>query len=223
VTKTAQHPQEEIERSEARWPPGVAVFAAALLYLSLPPHLTLGPPWLMPLLIVLLDIPLLVSGPIRLGESLQLRRIAAIVMFAIVNAANIASLVLLVHALVTGSPKESGLGLLYAAAAIWSTNILVFALWFWELDRGGPQARLSASIRDADFLFPQMLSPNNAPAGWLPSFMDYLYLGFTNATAFSPTDTMPLTTWAKTLMTIEALISLLTIALVAARAVNILS
>jgi len=214
--------QQEIERSEARWPPGVAVLVAALIYITLPPHLTLGPHWLMPLLIVALDIPLLVSGPIRLGQSVRLRRSAAIVMFALVNAANLASLALLVRAIVNGYPKETGLGLLYSAAAIWFTNILVFALWYWELDRGGPQKRLSASKREADFQFPQMLAPDCAPVGWLPNFMDYLYLGFTNATALSPADTMPLTSWAKALMTIEALISLLTIVLVAARAVSIL-
>jgi hypothetical protein len=199
------------------------VLVAALLFITLPPHLTLGPKWLMPLLIIALDIPLMVSGPIRRDQSLRLRRAAAITMFAIVNAANIASLTLLVRTLLLGYPKETGSGLLYAAAAIWLTNILVFALWFWELDRGGPQARLTASQRDADFLFPQMVTPECAPVDWLPSFADYLYLGITNSTALSPADTMPLTTWAKALMTCESLISLLTIALVAAHAVGILT
>ena len=111
---------------------------------------------------------------------------------------------------------------LLAAAVIWLMNILVFALWYWELDRGGPLARLKASRRHADFMFPQMLSPTCAPVGWQPGFWDYLYLAFTNATAFSPTDTMPLTAGAKALMTVEAVISLLTVVLVAARAVNIL-
>ncbi|MBV8082654.1 MAG: hypothetical protein JOY86_06685 [Candidatus Eremiobacteraeota bacterium] len=211
-------------RSESRWPPAFAIIAATILYAMLPPHLSLGPRWLMPLLVALLLLPLLVVGPMFSGHEVsRVLRTLGITLIALVNAANIASLVLLVRALLTGMPKEGGLELLYSATAIWATNILVFGLWFWELDRGGPQRRLNASRRTADFMFPQMLSPQCAPSGWLPSFMDYLYLGFTNATAFSPTDTMPLTAWAKALMTIEAVISLLTIVLVAARAVNILS
>ena len=216
--------QEQIRRSESRWPPAFATVTATVLYALLPPHLTLGPRWLMPALVAALLIPLLAVGPFFQGRELsRWLRMTGVTLIGLVNAANVASLVLLVRALVTGVPKESGLGLLYSAAAIWFTNILVFALWFWEFDRGGPQVRLNAGRREADFMFPQMLSPACAPVGWLPDFMDYLYVGFTNATAFSPTDTMPLSTWAKVLMTIEALISLLTVVLVAARAVNILS
>ncbi|MBV8366873.1 MAG: hypothetical protein JO194_10305 [Candidatus Eremiobacteraeota bacterium] len=212
------------KRSESRWPPIFAVIAATILYALLPPHLTLGPRWLMPVLVAALAIPLAVAGPILSGRDVsRLLRTLGIALIALVNLANIASLVLLVRALVTGVPKESGIGLLYSAAAIWFVNILVFGLWYWEADRGGPQLRLNASKRSADFMFPQMLSPSCAPTGWMPMFADYLYLAFTNATAFSPTDTMPLTTLAKTLMTIQALISLLTIVLVAARAVNIIA
>lgn len=212
-----------VRLSESRWPPAVAVLVALSLYITLPPHLTLGPPWLMPLLVLALLIPLVSAGPLRAGERSRMWRAAGITVIALVNAANIASLSLLVRTLVTPGNKEGGWGLLVSAAAVWLTNILVFGLWFWELDRGGPQARLNASKRNADFLFPQMITPACAPTGWLPWFADYLYLAFTNATAFSPADTMPLTTSAKVLMTIEALISLLTIALVAARAVGILS
>jgi hypothetical protein len=213
-----------IKRSESRWPPALAVVLSTVLYVLLPAHLTLGPRWLMPLLVGALLIPLLAVGPFHTARDVSRGlRWLGITVIAIVNAANIASLALLVRALLTGMPKQSGLELLYSAAAIWFTNILVFALWFWEFDRGGPQVRLNASRRKADFMFPQMYVPQCAPTGWVPVFADYLYLGFTNATAFSPTDTMPLTTWAKALMTIEALISLLTVLLVAARAVNILS
>ncbi|HZV77987.1 MAG TPA: hypothetical protein VFF60_00105 [Candidatus Binatus sp.] len=212
------------KRSESRWPPIFAVIAATVLYALLPPHLTLGPHWLMPVLVAALIIPLAIAGPYMSGRDVsRVLRTLSTVLIAIVNLANIASLFLLVRALVTGMPRESGLGLLYSAAAIWLTNILVFALWYWEMDRGGPQLRLNASKRSADFMFPQMYSPSCAPTGWVPMFADYLYLAFTNATAFSPTDTMPLTTLAKTLMTIQALISLMTIVLVAARAVNILT
>jgi hypothetical protein len=105
---------------------------------------------------------------------------------------------------------------------IWLTNVIVFGLWYWELDRGGVAARLRQNHRRPDFLFPQMSTPGSAP-GWTPDFMDYLYTSFTNATAFSPTDTMPLTAWAKLLMMVQSLASLRTVALVISRAVNILS
>ena len=112
--------------------------------------------------------------------------------------------------------------LIFAAMQIWMTNVIVFGLWYWELDRGGPSARCRTSHREPDFLFPQMSTPAAAPPDWAPMFVDYLYVAFTNATAFSPTDTLPLTTWAKVLMAVQALASLLTVALVAGRAVNIL-
>jgi hypothetical protein len=101
--------------------------------------------------------------------------------------------------------------------------VIVFGLWYWELDRGGPSARHDPHHREPDFLFPQMATPGSARPDWAPGFLDYLYVSFTNATAFSPTDTMPLTPLAKSLMAVQSAASLLTVALVAARAVNILS
>jgi hypothetical protein len=222
LTKSAQQHEVQADRTESRWPPALAVLAALALYITLPPHLTLGPAWLMPALVVALLIPLVFLGPVR-PEEAPMRRRVGILLIAIVNAANVASLVLLVHTLLTPGNKENGWQLVVSASAIWFTNILVFGLWYWELDRGGPQQRLRAHKRDADFLFQQMSSPACGPLGWLPSFADYLYVAFTNATAFSPADTMPLTTMAKTLMTIEALISLLTVVLVLGRAVGILT
>jgi uncharacterized membrane protein len=139
-----------------------------------------------------------------------------------VSLANVASLALLLVTLLNGS-QRAGTQLLFAATQIWFTNVLVFALWYWELDRGGPSARMRRNHREPDFLFPQMSTPGAAPAGWTPRFPDYLYVAFTNATAFSPTDTLPLTVWAKLLMLVQSFASLLTVALVAARAVNILS
>ncbi|MGP0110062.1 MAG: hypothetical protein ACLPR9_14580 [Acidimicrobiales bacterium] len=118
--------------------------------------------------------------------------------------------------------SAGGRTLVFASVPIWLTNVIVFGLWYWELDRGGVAARLRQNHRHPDFLFPQMSTPGSAP-GWTPDFMDYLYTSFTNATAFSPTDTMPLTAWAKLLMMIQSLASLLTVALVISRAVNILN
>ena len=165
--------------------------------------------------------PLAVAVPVRHARETAAHRIASIALIAVVNAANVASLVLLVKSLLSGG-SAAGTQLIFAAMQIWLTNVIVFGLWYWELDRGGPERAGASDHREPDFLFPQMTTPAAAPPNWAPRFLDYLYLAFTNATAFSPTDTLPLTSWAKILMAVQSLASLLTVALVAARAVNIL-
>jgi hypothetical protein len=130
-------------------------------------------------------------------------------------------LIELIHALLYSSIR-AGRPLVYASVPVWLTNIIVFGLWYWELDRGGPAARRLPRHRQPDFLFPQMSTPGSAP-GWSPNFFDYLYTAFTNATTFSSTDTMPLTGWAKLLMALQSLASLVTVVVVVSRAVNILS
>ncbi|HEY8743948.1 MAG TPA: hypothetical protein VIU62_12655 [Chloroflexota bacterium] len=213
---------------EPRWPASLAVLVALVLYVTLPEQLTLGPTWLFPLLTILLLGPLSFVAPHRHGQEPAWQRAIAIGLIALINAANVGSLVLLIYALLHGT-KAEGPQLLVAAIELWLTNVIVFALWYWEMDRGGPGARLRSSDGDEDpsFLFPQMLNPDLADSpktgAWRPGFVDYLYVAFTNATAFSPTDTMPLTPWAKMLMLVQSLASLLIVALVAARAVNILS
>ncbi len=214
---------------EATWPARLAVLAAVLLYLILPEGLTLGASlkWGVTIAEVALLIPLTVAAPRMRPEARSWVRPAAVVLIAVVNLANAISLVLLVDALLHGRSKLGhvhldGPTLIKAAIEIWLTNVIVFGLWYWELDRGGPGARRGPWRRAPDFLFPQMVTPACTPQPWAPGFVDYLYVAFTNATAFSPTDTMPLTPWAKALMLVQSLISLLTIALVAARAVNIL-
>ena len=192
------------------------------LYMTLPENLTLGPTWIVPVLAALLLVPLSIVAPRRRPDEPRWQAIAAVAIIALINIANFGSLILLIHYLVHGT-KATGGQLLVEAIKIWLTNVLVFGLWYWELDRGGPDERSSDEHREPDFLFPQMTSPAAAPPNWSPSFLDYLYVAFTNATAFSPTDTLPLTPWAKMLMLIQSVISLLTVGLVAARAVNILS
>jgi len=206
---------------EARWPAQLAVVAAVTLQLLLPNRLTLGSHWVVPALELALLIPLTIITPMRHLREAPLTRAVALMLIAIVNVANVASLLLLVRALLAPQSKETGEELLISAVNIWLTNVIVFGLWYWELDRGGPVARSRAQHPKPDFLFPQMVTPACGP-NWAPGFVDYLFVSFTNATAFSPTDTMPLTAWAKMLFLVQALISLLTVALVAARAVNIL-
>ncbi len=208
--------------AEPRWPASLAVLTALALYILLPSQLTPGPKWVLPALEVALVVPLTVVNPDRSTRESSLVRTVSVVLIALINVANVASLALLVHFLLYGG-RAQGRPLIYSAVAIWLTNILIFALWYWELDRGGPAERSSGTPKAASFLFPQMSGPGIGPDGWAPGFVDYLYVSFTNATALSPTDTMPLSRWAKMLMLAQALASLVTVALVAARAVNILN
>jgi uncharacterized membrane protein len=211
-----------VSPGESRVPAALAVVAALVLHLALPHRLRLGPVWLLPGLELALLVPLIVSNPSRLRRGSRNLRSLSITLIALASVANAASLSLLVHRLLRGG-KAGGRPLIYSAIAIWVTNVLVFALWYWELDRGGPLARCQPAHREPDFLFPQMTTPAAARAGWVPQFVDYLYVSFTNATAFSPTDTMPMTAIAKLLMLGQSLASVTVVVIVGARAVNILS
>jgi hypothetical protein len=207
---------------EPRWPATLAVLVAIALQLVLPGNLALylGPRWLIPALEGVLAGALLIANPWHTLESRNLRPVS-VGLIILINGANLVALGELVSALLNGT-GAGGRALVYASVPIWLTNVIVFGLWYWELDRGGPAARLKPDHPAPDFLFPQQTAPGAAP-GWTPTFLDYLYTSFTNATAFSPTDTMPLSAWAKLLMIIQSLASLLTVALVISRAVNILN
>ena len=163
-------------------------------------------------------------GPIPLAgrdrESMVLR-VLGLLLVAAASLATAWSAGRLVYELATGHGGRSAVPLLINGGAIWLTNVIVFALWYWEFDRGGPAARASARKKLPDFVFTQMTAPELASRDWEPAFLDYLYLSFTNATAFSPTDTLPLSRWAKLTMMFQSGISLVTVALVVARAVNI--
>lgn len=204
------------------WPARLAILASIVLYLLLPDRLIPGPRYVVPIVEVVVLAVLTLGFPHHTTVDSQPRRFIAIGLFAVVSAANVANLVLLLNALLRGG-VQNGRELIFASAAVWVTNILVFGLWYWELDRGGPYERHNPDHREPDFLFPQMSVPGSGPPDWAPGFIDYLYVSFTNATAFSPTDTMPLTGMAKLLMGMQSMTSLLTVAVVASRAVNILS
>ena len=180
-----------------------------------------GPPLAPPALEGVLLVVLIVANPVRVNRESSLLRGTSIALIAIITAANFVALGELIRALLEHT-NAGGRSLVFASVPIWLTNVIVFGLWYWELDRGGVAARLHPTHRRPDFLFPQMSTPGSAP-GWTPDFLDYLYTSFTNATAFSPTDTMPLTAWSKLLMMLQSLASLLTVAIVISRAVNILN
>ncbi len=208
---------------EPRWPAVIAVLAVGGLYAALPDPLTFGPRWLFPSVVLALLIPSIVSH--HTGRH-WLNTLLGFAVDGVLIAGLIISVTLLVGALPTH--KETPLQLLVSAASLWITNILVFALWYWRLDAGGPNQRdARAGHCNGAFLFPQMTMTEQAlkEAGqkdWSPNFVDYLFLAFNTSTAFSPTDVAALARWAKVLMMLQSLLSLLIIALLAARAVNML-
>jgi hypothetical protein len=210
-------------RRDPYWPAQVSVLGAILLYLNLPNKLTLSPHWLVPSLEGALLVGLVATTPWRSDEPSRSRRTVAMGLLGLVSAANLLSLILLSHELLKGGKSPSGHDLILAGVEIWITNVLIFGIWFWELDRGGPRERDHADAVPPDFLFPQMSEPALGGFSWRGNFVDYLYTSFTNATAFSPTDTMPLSTRAKLLMLVQSGAALWTVGLVVARAVNILS
>lgn len=207
-------------RSEPFWQGQAALLGVLILYLSLSSKFVVGPGWLMPALELSLIGGLWLDRPRQDRLNAQRERQVVLFLLALVAASNLVSLELLVHYLLKGG-KAGGHQLILSAMVIWLTNVVAFALWFWQLDRGGPDRRARDPGAPTDFLFSPMSEPATHP-GWMPNFVDYLYLSYTNSTALSPTDTMPMTTRAKLLMMAQSLTSLITVLLVAARAVNIL-
>jgi len=207
---------------ENRLPVAGVVAAAIGLQLALPAKYSFHPTWLLPSLTGVLAVGLSVANPTRITRTSRVIRAASIALVAVASLANGWSAFLLARAILNQHAGSSPVALLANGGAIYLTNIIVFALWYWEWDRGGPVARAQALRPYPDFLFPQMTSPELAPKDWRPSFFDYLYVSFTNATAFSPTDTMPLAVWAKMLMAAQSAVALVTVALVVSHAVDTL-
>lgn len=219
---------------ESRYPAAAAIVVAIALYAALPSALVvLGPRFLVPVLELALLVPLLVGNPRRMTRQTKWLRWVSIGLILLIALANVTSLVLLVNELVNGATKQ-GSALLLGAAQVWLTNIIVFALAFWELDRGGPVVRTRAprsELPPADFRFPQdedhdavdeVAVRSAKKSDWSPGFLDYLYVSTTNSSAFSPTDTMPLSHRAKMLMATESVSALLLSVIVIARGVSLL-
>jgi len=207
--------------SEPFWPAQLTVLLAIVVQVLLPDRLTAGPQWLVPSLEGALLVGLFVVTPNVLEDDHPRRRRISLSLTAFVSAANIYSLGELTHLLLNHHVSD-GRGLIVSGVLIWLTNLLIFALWYWEMDRGGPGRRAAGRDHAPDFLFPQMSDDRIEPRDWRPKFFDYLYVSLTNNTAFSPTDTMPLTPMAKGVMGVQSVVSLLTIGLIVSRAVNIL-
>jgi hypothetical protein len=207
-------------RPEPRWPASLALVACVVLYIVLPNRLVVGPRWLLPVLIALPLIPLSATRHRHPNEAPWVRRVT-LTLIGLITVANVASMALLVHHLLVANVSQ-GRNLIYSAVSVWLTNVIVYGLWLWEIDRGGPHLRAGGGTGFPDIQFPQMENPQLAPKDWRPRFLDYLYTSFANGTSFAPADAMPLTFKAKVLFASESVVSLVTIAVVAARAVNIL-
>jgi uncharacterized membrane protein len=211
---------------EPRWPIAIALAAFTCLTVVLrvlqPHRESVGPHWLVPGLEIALLVALIVADPTHLARRARWLRPVAITLIGLLAVAAMVSSVTLIVDLIRGSKvTESATSLLASGALIWLGNALVFGLLYWELDSGGPLARYRRQRPFPDFAFSQQLNPELAPAGWRPRYVDYLILGVTTSTAFSPTDVMPMTAWAKLTMALQSLISLTVIGLVIARAVNV--
>jgi hypothetical protein len=210
---------------ELRWPVAITTAIAIALQVAVPGKLDLvSPSWILPTAQGALLIVLVTVNPQRIDRQSKIMRSLSLVLAALLTLANGWSAARLAIGITQGTMGQKAGQLLITGAVIWLTNVVAFALWYWEFDRGGPVARaLNLEDRYPDFQFVQMISPKEmVPPDWEPAFLDYLYLAFTNATAFSPTDVMPLSRWAKVAMTVQSIISVVTVALVVARAVNIL-
>jgi len=203
---------------ESKWPPLVALLLAALLELSLPGDLILGGGWIRWIIPALVVILIVVAAVAPLDESDRRRRLG-VTLAALVTVANAVAIGELVYGIV-GEAGFEGKYLIVAALQVWFTNVIVFAMWFWELDGGGPRHRAFAAPGPQEFLFAQYTLPQ--PWTWRPSFLDYLYLSFSNAVSFAAADVLPLRHRMKALMALESILSLLVILIIAARAISVL-
>lgn len=214
----------QARRIEPRWPVVLTVLAVVFLLAVLPARIRLLPIWLSYVVAIAVIAPMaIVTLAVAKMRWLRIERVITLIFFVVAGVGTITGLMYLIHAMVRRSEEISGLQLLTSSIAFWVINVLIFSLLYWQIDRGGPEARLNSASIKPDWLFPQEGAPaEDVPPDWRPVFLDYLFLGFTTATAFSPTDVLPLTSRAKMLMMLESSISLVTIVVVASRAINIL-
>ncbi|MRG55004.1 hypothetical protein GF108_05320 [Phyllobacterium sp. SYP-B3895] len=209
-------------RDEPRWIPALAILAVLGLLAVLPHHVHVMPVWVSYVVVLVVLVPMAAVTLTGSAFWVKAERIAIMLLAAVYAANTAAELADMIGIITIHPPETRAVSLLSSSLAIWVTNVLTFSLLYWQIDRGGPGARVSSASTKPDWLFPQATAPDLAPTDWRPLFLDYLFLGFNTATAFSPTDVLPLTRRAKSLMMVESTISLLTLVIVAARAINVL-
>ncbi len=209
---------------ESRWPMAAAIVATMALTVLLPDDLRLAPRWLLPTIEGLLLVALIAGDPGRISRRSTALRAVSVALISVLALSAIWSTVQLIDDLIHGGPETSSApALLQAGGSVWASTVLAFSLLYFELDGGGAAARAERLPGTPDLAFPQQLNPELAGPGWRPRYIDYLYLGLTNSLAFSPTDVMPLAPWAKLIMAVQSVVSLLLLGLVVARAVNVLA
>ena len=208
--------------AERRWPMATAVLAATFLYVGMPHRGRVPGWWLGPVLQLLLLGLLIVQDPGRIDRrSPSLHRLM-VTLLVIMTAGTVLAVIVLAYDIMVAVRGVTATVLLGRGASIWVENVIVFSLWYWQFDRGGPAERAAGSAVPPSFAFPENATPELAPPGWRPAYPDYLYLAYTNATAFSPTDTLPVRRWAKLTMMVQSTLSLVIAILVIARAINVL-
>jgi uncharacterized membrane protein len=233
MTTSSQHDEDGADpadvrkprrfQGEPRWPMATAVLVSVAMQLSLPDRHVLSPTVLFPSVEVLLLLVLVIGDPGRIDRRSPALKRLTVALVIVMTVDNLAGVAELVRGILDGSDRDNGPVLLATGAALWLTNVIAFSLWFWLLDRGGPAARAMGTPLSAAFAFPENVTPQLVPPNWWPQYPDYLYLAFTNSSALSPTDTLPLTRWAKMMMLVQSSISLVIAVMIIARAVNILN
>ena len=208
--------------AEPRWPMATAVLAATILYVGTPHRGRVPGWWIFPIVQLILLGLLIAQDPGRIDRRSPVLRRLMVTLLVVMTAGTVLGVIVLAHDILVSARGVTATVLLGRGAAIWVANVIIFSLWYWEFDRGGPAERAAGLPVAASFAFPENATPELAPPGWRPAYPDYLYLAFTNATAFSPTDTLPVRRWAKLTMMIQSALSLVIAILVVARAINVL-
>ena len=211
-------------KAEHWWPVVLAIAVAAALHVALPARYRIQPAWILPTVLFVLVAALVIGDPGRINRQRPWLRVLTAAVVAALSVANLVAAVRLIHDILTNNKTfaNNANGLLATGSVIWVTNVIAFALWYWDLDRGGAAARSKLPNRDPAFVFPEMQHVNFVGRPWTPRFVDYLSLAFWTATAFSPADVSAIRPWAKLLMMVQAAASLALAALVIARAINVL-
>ena len=220
MTTGAQGPPSAA--AEPRWPMATAVLAATILYVGTPHRGRVPGWWIFPVVQLLLLGLLIAQDPGRIDRRSPTLRRLMVALLVVMTFGTVLGVTVLAYDIMVAARGVTATVLLGRGAAIWVANVIIFSLWYWEFDRGGPAERAAGSPVAPSFAFPENATPELAPAGWRPEYPDYLYLAFTNATAFSPTDTLPVRRWAKLTMMVQSALSLVIAILVIARAINVL-